>query len=84
MNTLSLEQATGTLTKATDSHGLAIRICTNPTDIDAVRQDLYMFASNFRPETVWLNNGEEAGCRNLAILANLLAAHLQTAREKAA
>ena len=75
-----LEQACINLCNATDGRGLAVMLCSNPLDIDQVRGDLYLFAMNFRPENVWLNDGEEAGCRNLALLANLLAEHIKTAR----
>jgi hypothetical protein len=80
----TLEQAAINVCRATDGRGLAVMLCPRPTDIDAVRHSLYMFVQNFRPENHWLSNGEEAGCRNLALLANLLAEHLRVVKEKAA
>jgi hypothetical protein len=73
---IALENAITDVQNAADSNGLSIVLCAHPEDIDQVRGDLYLFAMNFRPENIWLNDGEEAGCRNLALLANLLAAHL--------
>jgi hypothetical protein len=80
---VKLEEAACEVVKAKDSNGLAIRFCRDPMDADVVREDLHNFARFFKPENNWLNDGEEAGCRNLALLANLLAAHLNTEKEGA-
>jgi hypothetical protein len=80
----SLEQAMINLMLARDSSGLAVMLCSQPTSIDRVRSALYVFAMNFRPEARWMNDGEEAGCRNLSLLASLLAEHLKASKEKAA
>jgi hypothetical protein len=82
-----LMRAVGAVKRATDSRGLLVRIC-EPMDIFDVRAKMLYFAASLQVDNFHLGEdlkpskkAESNSAHNLALLAELLAAHLELETE---
>jgi len=73
----ALDDAIVAVSKATDGSGLAVVLCRDPRDMQAVRESIKQVAGWFTTSGAFVSKAaQRASAKNLGLLCELLVAHL--------